>query len=131
MMMTYALVYQETVVKLIPFFPLLGIVFVFYNYYYEVEFKRPRATVIRNMKLIQAVMTGTGDFFEIQYYLIEQCFYWKNKQKTLLMLNILLLTSFLALPLLIIPLRYFLVLGLWGAVSLSSPFCVAVRQGLV
>jgi hypothetical protein len=52
MVMTYALVYQETVVKLIPFFPLLGIVFVFYNYYYEVEFKRPRATVIRNMKLI-------------------------------------------------------------------------------
>ena len=47
------------------------------------------------------------------------------------MLNILLLSSFLALPLVFVPVRYFLVAGLWGAVSLSSPFCVAVRQGLV
>ena len=52
MVTTYALIYQETVVKMVPFFPIMGIVFVFYNYYYEVEFKRPKATVIRNMKLI-------------------------------------------------------------------------------
>jgi hypothetical protein len=47
------------------------------------------------------------------------------------MLNILLLSVFLAIPLLFIPVRYFLVLGLWATVSLSSPFCVALRQGLV
>lgn len=131
MVMTYALIYQETVVMLIPFFPIGMILFIFYNYYYEVQFKRPKITVIRNMKLIQAIMSATGDVFEVQYYIIEQCFYWQNKQKTLLMLNILLLSFFLAIPLLFIPLRYFLVLGLWGTVSLSSPFCVALRQGLV
>lgn len=69
--MTYAIIYQETVMKLIPFAPLGVILFILYNYFYEREFKRPPNTYIRNMKLIQALMSLTGDIFEFQYYVIE------------------------------------------------------------
>ena len=61
---SYALVYQETVIKLIVFVPILVIIFIFYNYYYEREFKRPKNTYIRNIKLVQALMTLTGDLFD-------------------------------------------------------------------
>lgn len=47
------------------------------------------------------------------------------------MLNLLLLGFFGTLPLIFIPLRYIVVLGLWGTVSLSSPYCVAFRQGVI
>ena len=61
---SYALVYQETVMKLIVIVPILVIIFIFYNYYYEREFKRPKNTYIRNIKLVQALMTLTGDLFD-------------------------------------------------------------------
>jgi hypothetical protein len=75
---SYAIVYQETVIKLAVFLPILVILFIFYNYYYEREFKRPKNTYIRNIKLVQALMNLTGDMFEFQYYFIENCLYWKS-----------------------------------------------------
>lgn len=38
---TYFIVYFETMFLLAPFAPLLVILGIFYNYYYEVKFKRP------------------------------------------------------------------------------------------
>ena len=76
-------------------------------------------------------MQYTGDLFEVQYYILENFFYWNSKEKTLLTLN-LCLVSFLALiPLWIIPLRYLVVIGLWLGVSVSSPFCVAVFRSFL
>jgi hypothetical protein len=40
--MTYVIIYQETVCCLLPLAPLGMIMFIFYNYFYEVKFKRPR-----------------------------------------------------------------------------------------
>ena len=62
---TYAIIYQETMMRLAPFFPFLVILFIFYNYYYEVKFARPKSTYKRNMKLIQMIMQTTGDSFEV------------------------------------------------------------------
>ena len=53
---TYAIIYQETMIQLAPFFPILVILFIFYNYYYEVKFARPKSTYKRNMKLILMIM---------------------------------------------------------------------------
>jgi hypothetical protein len=83
------------------------------------------------MRLVQAIMQFTGDFFEVQYYILENYFYWKSKEKTLLTMNLCLLAFFAMLPLWIIPLRYIVVLGLWLSVSLSSPFCVTVGRSIV
>ena len=76
-------------------------------------------------------MSISGDLFELQYYIIENFFYWKSKEKTLLTLNIMLLGFFGALPLFIVPIRYLVVMGLWLVVSLSSPFCVAIGQAII
>ena len=50
---------------LAPLFPIGIILFIFHNYYYEVKFKRPKNTYVRNMKLIQAIMQLTGDMIEM------------------------------------------------------------------
>ena len=68
---------------------------------------------------------------EMQHYVVENFFYWKSKEKTLLTLNLCLVKSLLLVPLMVIPVRYFIVLGLWGIVSLSSPFCVACGQAII
>lgn len=47
------------------------------------------------------------------------------------MLNCLLIASIGMLPILVIPLRYIFVAGLWGVVSLSSPFIMAVTKSLL
>ena len=86
---------------------------------------------MKNMKLLQAIMQYTGDFFEVQYYILENFFYWKSKEKTLLTLNLCLISFVALVPLWIIPLRYLVVAGLWLLVSLSSPFCVAVGRSIL
>lgn len=48
--------FSRTVICLVPFAPLLGMVFIFYNYFYEVKFKRPPNTYVRNMRLLQTIM---------------------------------------------------------------------------
>lgn len=128
--MTYAIVYQETVIKMIPLAPIALITFIFYNYYYGREFKRPPNTYIRNIKLVQALMSMTGDLFDFQYYVIEQCLFWKSKEKTLLTLNTLLLAFLATLPILLVPLRYIIVVGMWGGMAVNSPFAMAVGQAI-
>lgn len=76
-------------------------------------------------------MQYTGDFFEVQYYILENFFYWKSKEKTLLTLNICLVITVALIPLWVIPLRYLVAIGLWLLVSLSSPFCVAVGRSIL
>lgn len=107
------------------------IVFIFYNYYYEREFKKPPNTYIRNIKLVQALMSMTGDLFDFQYYVIEQCFFWKSKEKTLLTLNTMLMAFLATLPILLIPLRYIVVAGIWGGMAVNSPFAMAVGQAIL
>ena len=50
---------------LTPLFPLAIILFIFYTYYYEVKFKRPKTTYLRNLRLLQTIMQVTGDAFEV------------------------------------------------------------------
>lgn len=76
-------------------------------------------------------MQYTGDFFEVLYYVFENFFFWKSKEKTLLTLNLCLIIFIALIPLWIIPLRYLVVAGLWLSVSLSSPFCVAVGRSIL
>lgn len=104
--------------------------FIFYNQFYNREFKRPKSTYVRNIKLVQAIMTLMGELFDFQYYFIEHCFYWKTPEKTLLTLNTCLFAFLGALPLLLVPLRYVVVLGMWGFVASFSPFLVAVGQAI-
>jgi hypothetical protein len=126
LIVTYALIYQETVIKLMPLAPIGMIMFILYNYYYQREFKRPKSTYLSNLKLVQAIMSLTGDIFDLQYYLIENCLYWKNSERTLLTLNTCLVAFLALLPVIFVPLRYLIVAGMWGAMSLSSPFFMAV-----
>ena len=72
---------------MLPLLPIGVILFIFYNFYYEIEFKRPKETYVKNIKLVQALMSLTGDLFDFQYYIIENFFYWKSKERTLYMLN--------------------------------------------
>ena len=37
---------------MLPVFPLAIILIIFYNYYYEVKFKRPKTTYLRNLRLL-------------------------------------------------------------------------------
>mmetsp|Transcript_7459 Transcript_7459/g.12609 ORF Transcript_7459/g.12609 Transcript_7459/m.12609 type:complete len:500 (-) Transcript_7459:99-1598(-) len=129
--LTYAIIYQETVMRLAPLLPILVILFIFHNYYYEVKFERPKTTYVRNMKLVQAIMTFTGDSIEVQYYVLENFFYWKNKESTLFTLNACLLGVLGLVPLWLIPLRYFIVLGIWGGVGAQSPFFMAIARSLL
>ena len=76
-------------------------------------------------------MSLTGDIFDFQYYLIENCLYWKSSEKTLLTLNTMLMGFVGALPLLFISLRYVVVLGMWGFVAMHSPFFMALAQAIV
>ena len=117
--------------KLVPLAPLAMIMFIFYNYFYEKEFKRPKNTYIRNMKFIQAQMNFVGDMFDFQYYLIDNCLFWKSNEKTLMTLNMLLIAFLAVTPLWLVPLRYILVAGLWGVPISHSPFCMAVGQTVV
>ena len=63
--MTYILIYQETFVMLMPLYPIIVILFIFYTYYYEIKFKRPQANYHRNIRLIQSIMQVTVDIFEV------------------------------------------------------------------
>ena len=117
--------------RFVPLLPILIILFIFYNYYYEVSFQRPKNSMVRNMRLVQMLMQVTGDSFEVQYYVLDNFFYWKSKEKTLYTLNLCLLGFFCALPVYIIPLRYVLTLGLWSLVAMNSPFWLAVGKALV
>lgn len=116
---------------MLPFAPLAVIAFVFYNYFYEVKFTRPPNTYLRNMRLLQTIMQVTGDAFEVQYYLIEHFLYWKSKEKTLFTLNVCFIACLCMLPLIVIPLRYLIVAGMWGLTGLSSPFFMAVGKSLL
>ena len=111
---------------MLPLAPLGLILFIFYNKYYQREFHRPPNTYIRNVKLVQAIMSLTGDIFDLQYYLIENCIYWKSAERTLLTLNGCLMLFLGSLAVFVIPLRYIMVAGIWGSMSLSSPFVIAV-----
>ena len=115
----------------IPLIPVAVIFFIFHNYYYEAKFKRPKSTYMRNMKMIQGIMTIVSDAFEMQHYFLDNYFYWKSKEKTLFTLNICLIQVILLVPMMFFPIRYVVVLLLWGIVSLSSPFCVACGQAIV
>jgi hypothetical protein len=76
-------------------------------------------------------MQYTGDLFEVQYYILENFFFWKSKEKTLLTLNLCMIGFLGMIPLWIIPLRYLVVAGLWLTVSMSSPFCMAIFRSLL
>lgn len=128
---TYAIIYQEHVLMLIPFAPLGGIVLIFYNYYYEVKFKRPKYKIMKNMRLLQTIMQLSGEHIEDALTGFENYYFWKSKEKTLFACNFCLACFVLMLPLYVIPFRFVLVAGLWGLVSLSSPFCVAVFKALI
>jgi hypothetical protein len=111
--------------------PLGVIVWIFYNYYYEVKFKRPSTSYMRNFRMLQTIMQVTGDLFEVVYHVLENFFFWHSKEKTLFTLNILAGASLGAIPLMFIPFRYIIAAGLWGIVSLSSPFFCAVFKSLL
>lgn len=72
-----------------------------------------------------------GDTFEVLYYVLENYYFWKSKEKTLFAMNFWAMGFVGSLPILIIPLRYIIVAGLWGLVSLSSPFCMAVAKSWI
>lgn len=76
-------------------------------------------------------MQVTGDMFEVQYYILDNFFFWKNKEKTLFTQNILLGVSFASLPVLFIPFRYIMLLGIWGAVGMNSPFFIAIAKSSI
>lgn len=76
-------------------------------------------------------MQVTGDSFEVIYHVLENFFYWQSKEKTLFTLNMLAFASVGAVPLMFLPFRYFVAIGLWGIVSLSSPFWCAVFKSLL
>lgn len=105
--------------------------FIFYNYYYRREFKKPPNTYVRNIKLVQMIMSMTGDTIDFIYYLIENCLFWKSPEKTLMTLNGCLLVFLGMLPILVIPLRYLIVVGMWGAMAQNSPFLCALSASML
>lgn len=42
LVLSYMIVYIDTIVCLIPIIPLIVIMFIFYNYYYEIKFVKPK-----------------------------------------------------------------------------------------
>jgi hypothetical protein len=72
----------------------------------------------------------TSDSIEVQNYIIENYFFWKSKEKTLFTLNICLLSTLAFVPLWFVPIRYFIVLGLWSAAASNSPFLIAIVKSL-
>ena len=76
-------------------------------------------------------MTMTGDMFEVYYYVVENHFFWLSKEKTIFTLNLCLAAIAALVPLWIIPIRYMVVVGLWGLVASHSPFFVSVGRSLL
>lgn len=103
--------------RLTPLIPVAVIMFILYNHYYMSKFRKPKNSMIRNMRFIQLLMQITGDSIEVQYNVLENFFYWHSKEKTLLTLNLCVASFFGLIPVWIIPLRYFIVIGLWAAIA--------------
>ena len=52
LVVTYALIYMETIICLLPVVPLVLTIFIFYNYFYEVRYTRAPNLFVRNMRMI-------------------------------------------------------------------------------
>ena len=68
---------------------------------------------------------------EVQHYVLDNFIYWKNKEKTLFTLNICFAASAGLITLWFVSIRYLIVIGLWGVVSLSSPFFLALGKSMI
>lgn len=77
------------------------------------------------------IMQMTCEMLDGQCYFLQNYIFWDSKEKTLMTINLCVVACFGIIPVLFIPIRYFIVAGLWGLVSLSSPFCKAIGQAIL
>jgi hypothetical protein len=100
------------------------VTFLFYNFFRKAKpLTRPQADIIKNMRLVQLIMGLTSDATDNMFEYIEEYLYWKNPDKTMeLVKEMLKLPIPLAFGLYFLPIRYFLVAGLWITAGKNSPF---------
>ena len=107
--------------------PFALVLFIFFNFFKKQTFTRPHPDYIKNMRMVQMIMGQTSDLVKALYDFIDDFLYWKDPQKSVTLIKEALK---LPLPLMIalfwLPLRYFLVLGMWAGAAQSSPFFTSV-----
>jgi len=54
---SYSILYFEQILWLLPFVPLAMILFIFNNLHTRAKFERPQKTYVKNVKLVQFIMT--------------------------------------------------------------------------
>jgi hypothetical protein len=77
---TYCIIYYENLIWLFPLAPLAIILYIFYNQFYDRKFNKPKITLIKNIKLMHGLMQMSNDGFEVIYYVIDNCLFWKSKE---------------------------------------------------
>ncbi len=79
------------------------------------------------MRLVQLIMGLTSDATDNMFEFIEEFLYWKNPDKTMgLIKEMLKLPIPIGIGLLFLPIRYFIVAGIWITAAKNSPFFKSV-----
>ena len=132
--LSYSILHIEWAIFIASFAPLGLIGFILNNLRERKKFIRPPNTYVRNVKLVQAIMNLTSDLIDGLYEQIDDFIYWRNTQKTMVMLNALLLTTvaiwigLLVMPFL--PMRHILAVGIWLPLLANSDFAISVCLSL-
>jgi hypothetical protein len=108
---TWIIIFYEWALALSP----IGLViFIFYNFYFKKQFKKPEIDYIKNVRFIQMMMGQGSDQIKIAYEFIEDFLFWREPDKAqMLVKELLKLPIPILLGLYYAPFRYFIVLGMW------------------
>lgn len=114
----------ELAVSLMP----LGLAaFIYFNLYRKRKYVKPSADILKNMRFIQLAMGHFSDVVHLIYSFIEDYVFWGQPDRTHEILReILKLPVPIAITLYFLPLRMFLILGMWLATMSHSPFCMSI-----
>lgn len=119
---SYIILYQERFVVFLPVLPVLGIAFILQNMLLRRKYQKPKNNYLRNFKFIQGIITQVSALVDRVNEITEDFVYWRNPNKTMLTLNALLLAavgSFAFIFLNPLPLRIYIVIGVWAP---AAPF---------
>ena len=101
--------------------PLCLVLFIFYNFYYKRDFKRPDVNFIKNIRFVQMSMGQASDGIDLAYEFVDDFMYWRKPEKSLLLMKGAVQVSLvMGAVLWVVPLPYLIVGGLWAMVLSNS-----------
>jgi hypothetical protein len=111
----------------ITLMPLALAAFIYFNLYRKRKYERPPADILKNMRFIQLAMGDFSDLVHVIYSFLQDYLYWGMPEKTHELLRALIkLPLALFFSLYLLPLRIFLIIGMWAVALSHSPFFMSM-----